>query len=214
MFCSVEFALNLNTNNWPSKFNGDWERRMKLLKDDSKEKGIKIKEFKDDIIPLANKLRNSVKKLADIAKISTICVEILQKKTIDPSLDVYEGNKVNEKEWGNFLIIKDELDDILIKEIRKELLNEIECCFAGHPDRVFKYPKVFYLLNGHYLEEVVYSIFFKNPKYQKAILIGEIVRENGIMNDGGCMVPNELYEILRRIDSFEMPQQDNDQDDE
>ena len=200
-----------DTSQWPSKFIEELNKRLSLLKNSEKEKNVKKKELVSvkriaDTLREVGKKENIEKKRKENIEKAKKFVKIVKKITINPDLDVRNETDWREPDWTNFLKIKDELDEILIKEIREELLGLVMCYFAGHTNHknVLYYPKVFYILNGHYLEEVVYSMFIKTPKYQKAILIEEIVRENGIMDDCGCMVPNELSEILYLIDSFEM----------
>ena len=47
--------------------------------------------------------------------------------------------------------------------------------------------------------------FDANVQIEKPILIDKIVQEDGLMNECGYLVPNDLCEIFKRIDSFKMP---------
>ena len=133
------------------------------------------------------------------------CMDIFRKakgKISEVNLD----GKVSQEEWNRFLRVKDELDKILIEHIRTKLLKEtIDCCFVGYQGIVFKYPKLFYYLKGHFFEEIIYSMFFdQSTKFEKSMLIDKIVQENGLMNECGYLVPNDLCEIFKRIDRFKM----------
>ena len=169
-----------------------------------KEKEAKNNEL-ERLKPLVFRIFEAVRPMINEKWKSKQCFEIFLAAVNDPNNQVCLVDGVTPANYSDFIEVKDKLDEILIKEIRKELLDEIECCFAGYGSpMIFRYPKVFYVLNGHYLEEVVYSMFFKSPLYRNGLLVNEIVRENGMINECGCIVPNELYEILQRIDSFEI----------
>ena len=87
-----------------------------------------------------------------------------------------------------------------------DLDETIDCCFAGHQQTVFKYPKIFYYLNGHFFEKIIYSMFFdQSTQFNNSILTDKIVRENDLMNECGYLVPNDLCEIFKRIDNLPMP---------
>ena len=211
-FCSVQFSFDLKPNKWPDEFNKSWESRMILLKDNTIEKEEKIKELEDlqlfaDSLKKILKLFENDGEMWSMKKIKSL-MDILKKIT-DKTCEVNLETGISQKDWNKFLEVKNELDKTLIDHIRKKLLDDrVDCCFTGiktskDEEIVFKYPKLFYYLNGHFLEELIYSMFFDSSiQFHSSMLINRIVEENGLMNKCGYLVPNDLCEIFKRIDSL------------
>lgn len=208
-YSSAQFffeSSTLNSKDWQNefknKFNGFWKTRIEFLKNDKDETIAKDNELKD-MIAFVKKLRDLIKQLDIDAK---KCIHIL--KNFYESNQVILKNKVTEKDWKRFMKLNNQLDKILINEVRKKQLDETSsCCFAGHQDVLFKYPKLFFHLNGHHFEEIIFSMFFisSDIEFKAGTLIDEVVQEKGAMNECGYLVPNDLREIFKRIDRFKMP---------
>ena len=196
----------MNTNQWPEDFTISWKARKNLLKDVKNEENEKIEELKYVKI-LTEKFQKISEPLKSFrnGKLNK-CLDILNHLRVDNTISQDDLDNI----WINFPCIKEKVDKELIGEIRKYLLDEtIDCCFAGirnskGEEIVFKYPKVFYCVNGHFFEQIIYSIFFEvtSKQFIKSILIDKIVRDNGLMNECGYLVPNDLCEIFKRIDSL------------
>ena len=108
---------------------------------------------------------------------------------------------INIDELKVYIDTKFKLDVRLIEDLKEYLLEtKVDCCFFGHENQIFKYPRVFYNLRGHYLEEIIYGMFFKcNGEYKESNLINDLMRDGGAMKQCGYLVPNEMSEIFNRI---------------
>jgi len=126
-----------------------------------------------------------------------------------------ENKKVEKETLKKFIDIKFGIDVLLIEEIKKDLNKKFECHFVSNKQKTdksqadvdenyfsIKYPKLFYALNGHFLEEIIQKIFFQT-EYKKSKLIDEIVGDNGLIKKCGYLVPIELKEIFDKIDDPE-----------
>jgi len=186
------------------------EKVKEILIENDPEEIEKIKELEDIKRLLTDKIKPILKLLEKDGKSwsknkTKACMDTMKKITnITSQFSLAPG--VSPDEWDRFLMVKGQLDEILIDHIRTKLFEEtVDCCFAGHQEIAFKYPKVFYYLNGHFFEKIIYSMFFDSSlQNEKPMLIDKIVRDDGLMNECGYMVPNDLCEIFKRIDSFEM----------
>lgn len=207
MFCCD--TLQVKEIKWSNESNKKSNLQMQALEDSESETNRKNLEFEESK-NFINLLKEKANQLLNKMDKTKRCQEILEKGG-DARIIRQEINEID----PDYLRIKDELDDLLINEIKRELLDTtVECCFAGYEKLKFKYPKVFYLLDGHYLEKIVCDLFFNNDKnesnenkensYKPLALKKEILKDDGIMSVCGNLVPNELKEIFNRIDGYKM----------
>ena len=194
-------------NKWPEVFNASWASRKNLLKESTKEEDEKKVEF-ENVTKLSEILRDFSKPL-NLFKNGKLnkYLDILNHSRVENTIKQDDLDSFQDNYLASFWKIKSKVDKDLIGEIRLRLLDDtIDCCFAGHQEIVFKYPKLFYYLNGHFFEKIIYSMFFEpNGQIEKPMLMDKIVRDDGLMNECGYLVPNDLREIFKRIDSFKMP---------
>jgi ABC-type polar amino acid transport system ATPase subunit len=132
----------------------------------------------------------------------------LNKKDLGNQFELRETDnllKESKQIYSKLLKLKNEANkfESLIEHIKEYLNEPIKCKTAQTEDEYLEYPRILYVLRGHYLEYALYCIFFKHDeefnfdKFKKGIILKDML--NNVQNIE-FLIPNEIKFIFNKLD--------------